>query len=173
MIKLVAKILKVLNSETEPYQISLALCLAMIIGFTPLISLHNLIVLLIVLIVRVNLSAFILGLAIFSGLSYALDPLFHSAGMAILTAEPLQDVFTSLYNTTIFRMEHFYNTVLMGSLITSIILFLPLYIILKAAIVRYRQSILLWVRKSKIMHAFKLSKFYKVYDSLEITGDNS
>ena len=37
MIDAVARLLKVLNSETEPGQISLALCLSMIAGFTPVL----------------------------------------------------------------------------------------------------------------------------------------
>ncbi len=77
MIKLLAKLLRVLNSETDPGQISLGLCFAMIAGLTPLLSLHNLVVLLLVCILRVNLSAFLLGLAVFTGIAYLLDPLFH------------------------------------------------------------------------------------------------
>ena len=49
MIEAIANLLKVLNSETEPGQISLALCLAMIAGFTPVLCPHNLLVLLLVL----------------------------------------------------------------------------------------------------------------------------
>ena len=83
MIETLAKLLKVLNSETSPGQISLGFCLAMIAGFTPVLSPHNLIVLLLVLVLRVNLSAFIVGWVLFSALAYALDPLFHLIGQAI------------------------------------------------------------------------------------------
>ena len=54
MIELIANIFKVLNSETEPRQISLAACLAMIAGLTPLARPHNLLVLLLVLLLRVT-----------------------------------------------------------------------------------------------------------------------
>ena len=66
MLRAIAKLLKALNSESNPVQISLAFCFALIAGFTPLLSLHNLLVLFLVLILRVNLSAFILGLGVFS-----------------------------------------------------------------------------------------------------------
>ena len=65
MIKTLANILKILNSESHPSQISLALCLAMFAGFTPFVSIHNLVVIFLVLILRVNLSTFLLGLAAF------------------------------------------------------------------------------------------------------------
>jgi len=69
MLYTLAKVLNVLNSEADPSQISLAVALALVAGLTPLMSLHNLVVLLLVLVLRVNLSAFLLGLAIFSGLA--------------------------------------------------------------------------------------------------------
>ena len=89
MIGTIAKILKALNSETAPGQISMALCFALIIGLTPLYSLHNLLVLLLVLLLRVNLSAFIAGWVFFSGIAYILDPIFHRIGLALLTTASL------------------------------------------------------------------------------------
>ncbi|MGC9324480.1 MAG: TIGR03546 family protein [Desulfomonilia bacterium] len=171
MIRLIAKTLKVLNSDAEPYQISLALCFAMIAGFTPLMSLHNVIVLLLVLLIRVNLSSFILGLAAFTAIAYLLDPLFHLTGLAILTAEPLENLWTSLYNITLFRIERFYNTIQMGSLVISLVLFLPAYFVFTFLILRYRASVLAWVRKSRIAQIIKVSKLYKTYESLKFLGD--
>ena len=44
MLRLIARFLKVLNSETNPGQISLGFYFAMVAGLTPLLSLHNLVV---------------------------------------------------------------------------------------------------------------------------------
>ena len=173
MIHLFAKILKILNSETDPYQISLAVALAMIIGFTPLMSLHNLAVFLFVLILRVNLSAFMLSWALFSGIAYLLDPLFHHAGLALLTADSFEGLWTALYNIPVFKIERFYNSVVMGSLIVSAALFFPVYFLSKSLIARYRRHVLTWVRKTRIMQMIKLSKFYKAYTSLSLPGDGS
>ena len=87
MIRILARILKTLNSETDPGQISLALGFAMVAGFTPFVSLHNFVIVFLILILRVNLSTFLLGLAAFSGIAYLLDPLFHRMGLALLTAD--------------------------------------------------------------------------------------
>ena len=86
MIKLLAKLLRVLNSETNPGQISLGFSFAMIAGLTPLLSIHNLVILLLVCSLRVNLAAFLLGLGVFTGIAYLMDPLFHLLGLAVLTA---------------------------------------------------------------------------------------
>jgi uncharacterized protein (TIGR03546 family) len=166
VLRTVASLLKVLNSETEPGQISLAFCLAMVAGFTPFWSLHNLLVLLLVLVIRVNLSAFLLGLAFFAGLAFALDPLFHRIGLTVLTAGPLEGLWTALYNSTIWRLERFNNTIVMGSLVLSILLFLPLYLVSNWAIRRYRTHVMQWVMRTRIMQAFTASRFYGIYQSV-------
>jgi len=166
MIKLLAKLLRVLNSETEPGQISLGLCFAMIAGLTPLLSLHNLLVLFLVLILKVNLSAFLLGLVAFTGVAYLLDPLFHQIGLAVLTLPALADLWTALYQSVWWRLEHFNNSIVMGSLVFSLALFIPVFMLANLLIRRYRQHILAWVQKTRIMQMLKASKLYQTYQSL-------
>jgi uncharacterized protein (TIGR03546 family) len=161
MLRSIAKLLKVLNSDADPGQISLGFCFAMVAGFTPLMSLHNLLVLLLVLVLRVNLSAFILGWGFFSVVSFALDPVFDRVGWTILMADPLKGLWSNLYNQTLWRIERFNNTVLMGSLLTSIILFFPFFLFFNLLIRRYRQHVLAWVLRSRIMKAFQASKVYQ------------
>ncbi|MFO7984087.1 MAG: TIGR03546 family protein [Desulfuromonadales bacterium] len=163
MLRLLARLLKALNSESDPGQISLALCFAMICGFTPLFSPHNVIVLFLALVLRVNLSGFLVGLAVFSALSFALDPIFHQFGLFLLTAEPLQGFWTALYNTTFFRLDRFNNSIVMGSLVFSLIAFVPCYFLFNRLIRAYRDRVMEWVRKSRIAMAIKGSKFYQIY----------
>ena len=172
MLRPLLKLLRVLNSETRPAQISLAVCLAMIAGLTPLASLHNLLVLLLALVVRVNLSAFLLALALFTGLAYLLDPYFHTVGLALLQAPALHDTWTALYNTTLGRIEHFNNTVVMGSLAVSLAAFLPLFLISNLLIRRYRENVLAWVRKTRLVQALKATKLYNTYRAVAaLRGD--
>jgi uncharacterized protein (TIGR03546 family) len=173
MLTIVAKIFKTLNSETEPLQISLALCFSMIIGLTPLWSLHNIAVLLLVLILRVNLTTFILGWLGFSGIAYALDPLFHIFGLQILTNSALHGLWTSLYNSTLWRLSNFNNSILMGSLIISLGLFVPLFFLSNVIIRKYREHIISWVMKSRIVQTLMASKFYNTYQSVSDWGDLS
>ena len=170
MIRIIAKFLKILNSESDPVQISLAFCLAMIMGFTPLLSPHNLLVLLLVLLLRVNLSAFILGFGMFSGIAYLLDPLFHKIGLAILNVNSLENIWTVLYNSTIWRIERFNNTVVMGSLLFSLIFFVPLLLFSNQAINRYREHVFSWIQKTRVMKLFKATKFYRIYNTVSVWG---
>lgn len=166
MLRAAAKILKVLNSEAEPRQISLAFCFSMIAGFTPLFSIHNALVLLLVLVLRVNLSTFILGLVFFSGMAYLLDPIFHVIGLNILTANPLENLWTAMYNSAFFRIAKFNNSIVMGSLIFSLLFFIPLYFFTNFLIVKYREKVLHWVQESHIMKLIKGSKLYSVYKTV-------
>ena len=170
MLRLIARLLRVLNSETHPGQISLGFCFAMVAGLTPLVSLHNLVVLLLILILRVNLSAFLLGLAVFSGVAYLLDPVFHWNGIQILTAPALEGLWTSLYNSTLWRFARFNNTIVMGSLVFSLALFVPLYFLSNGLILRYREHVLAWIEKTRLMQFFKASKVYQLYQSLPHFG---
>jgi hypothetical protein len=54
----------------------------------------------------------------------------------------------------------------MGSLVFSVGLFVPVLLISNLLIRRYRQHVLAWVQKSKIMEMFKASKLFKAYESL-------
>ncbi|MEN8243642.1 MAG: TIGR03546 family protein [Thermodesulfobacteriota bacterium] len=170
MIQSIAKLLKVMNSESEPAQISLAVCLAMIAGLTPFYSLHNLLVLLLVFLLRVNFSAFLLGWVIFSGAAFLLDPLFHKLGLWVLTLPALEEVWTMLYGQVLWRIERFNNSIVMGSVLLSLLLAIPLFFALNMLIRRYRQHILERLRKLKIVKILKASKFYEIYESATAWG---
>ena len=103
MLSLLANLLKALNSNAAPAQISLAVCFAAIMGLTPLYAPHNVLLLLLVALIRVNLTSFLLAFAFFSGLAYALDPLFQDRKI-------LPDLFhiqRSLTSATIIRVGCF------------------------------------------------------------------
>lgn len=166
MLKLLAKLLKVLNSEAEPGQISIAICLGMIAGLTPLMSVHNLLVLLLALLIRVNLSAFILGTVFFSGLAYAMDPAFHTIGLRVLKAQALEGLFTAMYNNPLLRITRFNNTIVLGSLLASLAAFVPMAFLLNFLIRKYREHLLAWVRKTRIAQIITGSKLYSIYQNV-------
>ena len=173
MLKLMAEFLKILNSETEPRQISLAVCFALIMGITPLTSLHNLLVLFLVLTLRVNIATFLLMLPLIAGVGYILDPVLHQIGMSALTIKSLEDTWTSLYNNPVFRFARFNNTLVMGGVIFSIVMFVPCFFLSNYLVQRYRDKFLAWVEKTKLMKLFKASKLYGVYQTVAGIGGAS
>lgn len=166
MLKMIANLLKILNSKADPFQISVALGLSMITGFLPLFTPLNLVILLLVLVLRVNISSYLLGSALFAGIAWFLDPVFHHIGLLVLTSGALEGLWAAFYNTVIGRLQRFSNSVVMGSLVFSIIFFVPLVLIMNAAIRRYREHLLVWVKKTRIMQVITASKLYSLYEKL-------
>lgn len=166
MIGLLARILKVLNSETDPRQIAGAVVLACLFGLTPLWTLHNLIVLLLVLVLRVNLSIFIIAWGFFTVLAFALDPLFDSLGHAVLTAEPLRSMWAAFYATDLGKLSAFNNSVVMGSLCSGLILAPVLWFATIHLVRNYRTHMLDWVRRKRIYQVISGSRLVTTYQSL-------
>ena len=166
MIGLIARILKALNSETDPRQIAGAVVLACFFGLTPLWTLHNLIVLLLVLVLRVNLSIFIAAWGFFTVLAFALDPLFDALGHAVLTAEPLRPLWAAFYATDIGKLSAFNNSVVMGSLCVGLIVAPVLWFATIHLVRKYRTHMLEWVRRKRIYQVIRGSRLLTTYQSI-------
>lgn len=166
MIAMLAKLLKALNSDSAPGQVALAFALALIPGLTPLFCLHNVLILLIACIVRINFGAFILATLFFSGLAYLIDPAAISIGEFLLTDASYQDFWTGLYQSDFWRATGYNNTLILGSFVVAIIAFIPVLLLSRWLISAYRHKFMIWVDKLKITKLLKASKFYKVYQAL-------
>lgn len=166
MIAMLANLLKALNSDSAPGQVALAFALALITGLTPLFSLHNLLIIFIACIVRINFGAFLLATAFFSGLAYLLDPAAIALGESLLTNSDYQELWTGLYQNELLRISGFNNTLVMGSLVIALIAFIPVLLLSRWLILAYRDCLMVWVDKLKITKLLKASKFYKAYQAL-------
>lgn len=154
------KLIRILSSETDPVQISLGFALALIAGFTPLFSLHNVLVIFCLLLFRINLAAFLLGWVFFSGLAYLLDPVFHDVGKMILNHSALSAFWTELYNQPFWRITRFNNTIVMGSLVVSLLAFIPFVLVSNYLVRNYRDHVVKYVRNSRIFNFLKSSKWF-------------
>ena len=165
MLTLLAKLFKVLNSEQSPAQIAAGISFAVIIGLTPLVSLHNLVVILLVLWFRVNLTIFLVAWPLFSILGLLISPLAQSLGFAILQLESLVPVWEAFYNTVIGRWSNFYYGGLMGSLVIAVVLAILLFPVSKILVVNYREKWLEKIEKYHIVKMLKASKFWQLYQT--------
>ena len=165
ILEFLAKLVKILRSAASPGQIAGGFILGMIIGLTPLWSLHNLLILLLIIILNVNISMAILGFVVFSGIAYLFDPLFHNLGFLLLAdIESLRGLWTAMYNVPVIALSRFNNTLVLGSLISAIILLAPIYFLSKKSVLAYRESVDPWFQKLKIVKALKGTKVYGIYE---------
>jgi len=164
---LLAKLLKVLRSGDTPGQIAAGFMLGMIIGLTPMFSLHNLLVVFLIIIFNVNISMAIFSFVLFSGFAYIFDPLFHSFGYFLLVdITSLKGFYTTLYNVPIIALSKFNNTVVMGSLISSLLLMPVIYFFMKKFVIVYRTNLEPKVQKLKIVQSLKASKLFNFYEKV-------
>jgi uncharacterized protein (TIGR03546 family) len=172
VIQYVTKIIKILRSAATPNQIAGGWVLGMIMGLTPFMSLHNLLILFLLIILNVNIAIAIFSLGVFSGFAYLLDPQFHDFGYYLLVDIPsLKSLWTSMYNIPIVALSKFNNTVVMGSLAGSIIAVIPMFFLIKYTVIGYRKHIDAKIQKLKIMQVIKGSKIYGLYQKIKNLGD--
>ena len=164
LVKLVQSIVKALHSDGTPGQVALGMALGSIIGLTPLMNLHNAVVLGLIIILNVSFPGAMLGIAAFTPFGFLLDPLFDAVGRRLLVDTPaLTPLWTSLANTPVVPLTNFNNTVVLGSVAVSLALLVPLYFALRWGVARYRATIGERIRRSAWYRAVTASKAYNVY----------
>ncbi|MFT4993736.1 MAG: hypothetical protein ACI965_000757 [Paraglaciecola sp.] len=163
---LLAKLFKALNSDASPWQLAFGIMFGMLMGLTPLLGLHSLLILFTVLFLRVNLSTFILSWLFFSGLSIPLSSIMVDMGEASLNNKDLNGIWTYLYSTYIGQLSQFYHTLTLGSLMLGVLLAPPVLVLSKILIVQYRARLMAWVNKLKIVEFIKGSNLYRLYQAL-------
>jgi len=163
LVKLLQSLVKALHSEGTPGQLAAGLALGSILGLTPLLSLHNALVFTLILMLNVSFAGALLGWAVFIPVGFLLDPVFDSIGHTLLFTPSLTPFFTSLYNMPVVPLTNFNNTVTLGSLAVSLVLFIPFFFLFRWAVARYRATIGERVKQSKWYRAVTASKLYNVY----------
>ncbi len=87
----------------------------------------------------------------------------HKLGTIILTSENYLPLFEYMNNLPIINYTNWNNTISMGGYVLSLILFYPLYVIIKFIIKNYRVYILPKLKKSKLFKIFKIPKWVKFF----------
>lgn len=162
-IKIVNKLIKALNGDSSPKEIAGGVMLGAFLGLTPFFALHNLLIIFLIFIIKVNVSAAIFSSLIFGVAGFLFDGASHFIGESLLLSPGLEGLWTSMYNAPILPLTRFNNTVILGSLVLSLLLAVPVYILSGRLVVYYRTNLQARVNKLKIVKFLKASKFYKLY----------
>lgn len=162
MLKQIIKFLRILNSDISPGQIAAGVCFGMFLAFTPFFSLHTIFVILLVCILRVNVSGVFVGWAFFALVAWMIDPWFIATGEYILSKPEWVPLWTELYQQDIWRLAHFNNTMTMGSVVVATLAWLPTFIVLRFLIIRYRTQVMAYVVQLRIVRWLKTSKVFQL-----------
>lgn len=161
-INILKSILNFFQSNQDPDEISAGLALGSIIGLTPFNTLQNYVFLFLIFLFNVNKGAALFGILLFSLLGNLVDPLGHRLGYFLLTKVlVLISFWTHLYNMPIVPYTRFNNTVVLGNLIVALILFVPVWIGFRKAIILYRQTWKQKITQWKIVNILESTKWIR------------
>jgi uncharacterized protein (TIGR03546 family) len=164
ILKLIQTLIRALNSEATPVQVAAGFALGSALGLTPLLSLHNLVIVAAVALFRVTVPGAVLGWLVMVPFGFLLDQLFDAVGRLLLVdAAGLTPLWTSISNTPILALANLNNTVVLGSLVVWAVLTIPLYFLVKVGVVRYRIHVYPHVATWKVFRAIQASKAYNLY----------
>lgn len=155
--------LKMLNSETGQNQIAAGIAAGFILGMTPLLSLQSLLIFAFIFVFRIQAGAAFTAAFFFAFIGWALDPVFHLIGSAVLETPSLQGVFTTLYNLPLVPLTRFNNSIVMGSAVVTIIASPLVFWLSRLLIVKYREIFVTKFKQTKFWKAIQATSLYQWY----------
>jgi uncharacterized protein (TIGR03546 family) len=164
LLKLLRSLVKTLHSDGSPAQIAFGVALGAALGLTPIANVHNALVILLLAVLNVSFAAGMFAWAVFVPVGFMLDPIFDRVGRILLVdMASLRPLWTAWDNIPGLALTNFNNTVVLGSLVVWIALFIPLYFAARLGVVRYRATIGERVRNSRYYKLLEASQLYNVY----------
>lgn len=168
-LNLIFKLIKLFHSKAEPHHIALGFALGSIIGLTPFWSLQNLLVFILILLLEVSIPAAFFGIFFFSCFAYLCDPFFHHLGYFLLVeVEFLKPVWTYLYNIPVAPLTRFYNTVVLGSLVSALVAFFPVYLGFRQVVKLYRAKVAEKANRLRIVQILKANRIFQMYQKVKM-----
>lgn len=164
LLKMIHSLAKTLHSEGTPTQIAAGAALGACLGLTPLMNLHNALILALLCVLNVSFGTGLLAMALFAPLGFLLDPIFDRLGHWLLAdVASLRPFWVWLDNQPVLALSNLTNTVVLGSVVGWLILFLPIFATARFAVIRYRASLGDWFMKTRLYHALKATQVLDVY----------
>ena len=155
--------IKLLNSDTGTVSLAAGMTCGFILGMTPSLSLHSLIIFLILFFFRIQIGAALVTAFFFKFVAFILDPAFHAVGSKVLELPSLQGFYTSLYNMPLIPFTRFNNSIVMGSAVITFVLSPFVFIMSRIFILKYRATVVARFKETKLWKAIEATKFYQWY----------
>lgn len=163
ILKQIFAFFKLLNSDTGNVSIALGMTCGFILGMTPILSLHCLLVFLILFFFRIQIGAAMIMAFFMKFIAFLLDPVFDSVGRKVLEIDSLQGIFTTLFNMPLIPYTRFNNSIVMGSAVVTIILSPLVYLLSQMFIVKYREVVVARFQATKVWKVIQATRFYQWY----------
>lgn len=167
LLKQIFELIRLLNSDTGTNQIAAGVACGLILGFAPAFSLQTLLVIFCLFFFRIQIGAALVAAFFFAFAAWLLDPVSHRVGTAILEMDALRPLFTAMYNMPLIPLTRFYNSIVMGAGVVSIVLAPVIFMLTKWGVVKYRATVLARFENTRPWKAWKATPFYKWYQTYD------
>lgn len=151
MLNKLVELIRSLNANAKPSQIASSFCIGLLLGFMPKDNLLWFMLVVFFAFVRINKAGYWIFILIGSIFAHLLDPLFDTVGYAVLTFKPLEGFFSWWIDVPFLGFTQLNNTIVCGSLVCSLVLFVPLYFVFLALVALWRKTIAPAFNNSKVL----------------------
>ena len=161
MLKWISGLFKALNANQNPAEMAHGFALGLMLGLMPKNNALWYLILVFFMFVRINKPTYLLTMLVVSYFAWILDPVFDVIGYTVLTFKPLEGLFGYLVDVPFVGFTKFNNSIVMGSFLFSLVLYVPVFI-LGIMFVKF------W--RNKIAPGFIKSPLYKAVANLPVVG---
>lgn len=155
MLNSIVKLFQALNSNKSSSEIAHACCMGVMLGFMPKNNAFWYIIFFFFMFVRINKGTYLVITALVSLFAWMLDPMFNSIGYSVLTYPPLEGFFSWLFDVPFVGFTRFNNTIVMGSFVFSMMLYIPIFVLIKILVKLWRKKIAIKFGDSAIVKFFQ------------------
>ena len=154
IVKFLRKLFKALNSDKDPREIGLGLVIGMAMGLTPDSLPITLFLVFLLFVFRANLAVFLLGWGVFKLLGIAaVDHVSNGIGLLLLDkATSLAGFWQWLTHLPVLCFASLNNTLVLGGLVLSVVLAVPVFVLTVRAVKSYRARVSegkqVWIQKA-------------------------
>lgn len=154
MLKYFVRMLKALNANSHPGELAHAFSFGMLLGFLPKTSVLWYFLFVLFLFLRINKGFFFLSIILASILAPIFDPFFDNIGYFVLTMKPFENIFRTWLEIPFVAFTRFNNSIVAGSLLFSILAYIPFYILARFFVLFWRKTLQPLLVKNPLVKAF-------------------
>ncbi|SDZ99881.1 TIGR03546 family protein [Alkalimonas amylolytica] len=162
MLTMLARILKVLNSEASPWQIGWAVALGLCAGLLPF-GLLTVLILLIACLFTVNLSTFLLVWGFSKALLWLLAAPLEQLGWNIGQQDWLLSV---LSHSETLQLLHLHHSLVLAAFLLSVLILFPVAWLTTRLVLKYRHVLMPHLNQWKVVQLLKASKLAQLYQKM-------
>jgi uncharacterized protein (TIGR03546 family) len=148
LLRPVRLLLRAMVLDSTPAQMSLGFAAGVMIGLVPRGNLLAIVLAFVLAATRLNLGIAALGALLAALIGSQFDTVFDQLGWMILSRPELADVWTWMYSQPLLPWTSFNNSVVMGSFVTGLLLFLPLHFCTRPLFNRYACTLSTYGKRS-------------------------